>query len=100
MGRFAQRRRAGGGGTVQNRIVSAVLTAPTFCKLQYASNISISGLNASDFTSEPTNIDCNDVTQNGARGVVLEWDMAITGETGLTYSGARQDLVSPQTISY
>lgn len=100
MGRWAQRRRTGGGPTVFNYML-AIGHAGNFDTLaEYAYNINSLTLSPAAFASIPSAHVPTGIVQSGVKRVDIQWADSQAAETGLTYSGTTPAIRTPQTISY
>lgn len=100
MGRYTQRRRAGGSPGGLNYIRTAQIVGQTTAQLRYNQATSPTALDGTDFTSNPSGTGGDSWTgqQNGF--AVLEFADDITGDTSITYSGTAAGFVHPQTKTY
>lgn len=100
MGRWAQRRRGGGGIRDINKMIAAEVTAPDTELVTYAYAVSASALDATTFHSQPSNEEGIDVFQNGANGIRIVYGNDVSLDTFLSYTGSTPGILTPQQIAF
>ena len=105
MGRWAQRRHRGGGppaASALNFITEAAVDAdPQFASTS-PTHEPVDALNfvATEFVSNPSGTVADDVQQDGANGVLVDFLISIATDTSITYNGGASGILTPQTIAY
>ena len=95
MGRWAQRRLAGGSqGQTQNFLVSAAGLSPTKLLLEYNLPLTASSLIPSQFMTDNGRIGTL-AAQSGANFIEMTFDNSITLSAQLDYDGTTPNLKSP-----
>lgn len=100
MGRWAQRKRTGGGAPVLNYMVDAVKGTDFLSTAEYQNAVDATQLDDVTFVSTPSATPGLAVDQNGTHEIVITWDANTAGDTGITYTGVTPGIVTPQTILY
>lgn len=102
MGRWSQRRRAGGGPpsfTAENRIIEAVLTSIDVLDLTYAATVDASVFNLANFTTLPGGTNPATFTTLDATHFQLNFGVDISSDTTLEYDGVIPGFESPQDVT-
>ena len=102
MGRWAQRRLAGGGPPLPVdliQIVSAVIDGTNFILLTYSAAVDIGDFLNSDFETVPNVRESIDITDPAANELYLEYSGGALAETAITYHGTAPGILTPQTIA-
>lgn len=106
MGRWSQRRLAGGGGPHTNpstltSITQALIDSPTTAIVTYDNAVHASAFSLADFTSKPTtNAHPANISQGAPNELELDFFSSISLDTQLTYAGTVSGVLSPQTEPY
>lgn len=100
MGRWSQRRLAGGGVTPLNEIITAHISAPTKIDLTYSAAISASSISGGNFVSNPSSEQDISILQLGTRSVRLTMSGNIEADTTIDWTGATPGVLTPQTVDY
>lgn len=102
MGRWSQRRLAGGGPqsfTEENRILEAVLTSVDVIDLTYASAVDSSLFSPSNFTALPSGSTATTFTVLDATHFQLNFSVDISTDSTLEYDGSVPGFESPQDVT-
>lgn len=102
MGRWAQRRRAGGGPNLDVEI--SMISAETGGSLEeilitYSSDVTAGNFDAGDFTSLPSNETGDNLAQGGSDQLIVAFLNPVDTDTSLNYAGSSPGIQSPQTIA-
>jgi hypothetical protein len=100
MGRWAQRKRTGGGAPVLNYIIEATNFGGETAGAEYAYKVDANALSPAAFTSNPSGEIANTILQFDPRRIIIEFDIPQDADTTLVYSGTTPGIVTPQTIAY
>lgn len=100
MGRWSQRRLAGGGITPLNHIIDANNLGGFNATAEYQSNVNAAVFNGDEFLSQPSGTVSNLVVQTSTRTVTITFDDPMGADTSLAYSGTVPGILTPQTINY
>jgi len=96
MGRWSQRRRTGGGVSL-NFITSFAHFGTDFIDLGYLTTVSAAAFNPNSFTVFGTDSPLS-VAQNGTDGLRLDFGFDVTAATDINYQGTVPSVLSPQTF--
>lgn len=96
MGRWAQRKRGGGGETALNVIRVAQIIPTQTIRLTYWKPVDASQFAAGAFDTLPDNITCAAVSQIGTYQVDLQMDDNVTDQDEVRYVGDTPGILSPQ----
>lgn len=103
MGRWSQRRLAGGGTTPQELLrymVAAYVDQaedPTRVQLVYNRNVTGSNPGTAGFRTTPGNFAPTSVDQSGVDGWLVQFSVDVSGQAAIVYTGHATTYVSPQT---
>lgn len=100
MGRWAQRRRTGGGPSILNYITDAVQQTATTIILTYAYPIDATELIPVDFESSPSGAIGDTITQLTNDTIQLDLDASSAGDDEIQYSGSTPGVRTPQQVQY
>jgi len=100
MGRWAQRRRTGGGPTQTIVMVDAQITATTDARVRFSAAIDASQLVPGQFDSSPSVEVGDTISQISDREIEITFVSIIGGDTVLGYNGTNYPGLAPQTINY
>jgi len=103
MGRWAQRRLAGGGGPPTANVgpfsmVFASRSAPTIIIARYNSPVDISAMVETDFHTDLGSFG-DTLSQLSPNEIEIDFVAAQTTATHLTYDGSDPQVITPQTIA-
>lgn len=100
MGRWAQRRRSGGGPPPPAAIVQMILAENDGGSVfvDYSGNVTASTFLTTDFHTQTSDTEPDEIVQDGANGLRLNFNGDISGDTLLEYSGTTSGVLSPQAI--
>lgn len=99
MGRWAQRRRAGGGpSTAPTQIILAQLSGTDFVELTYNRTVNVADFSELNFTTN-TAVTAVGVGQTATNKLIVDFGEDISGAGSLTYTGTTPAVISPQTIA-
>lgn len=105
MGRWAQRRRTGGGPaaltpSTLGQLVLAERDADTVSvHAVWSAPVTDTDFVGSDFETLPGNITIATITQDGANGLLLEFVAPVTLEATLSYTGSAPGIITPDSIA-
>lgn len=100
MGRWAQRRRAGGGSPVLNSMIYAAAVGGADADVTYATTIDAAELDPDSFTSNPSGEQGLTINQLTDTKIEISFSGDVSGDTTLLYAGVVIGIRTPQTISY
>jgi len=98
MGRWAQRRRTGGGppaGAALITITEAEVTDTTEILVSFSANVNAGDFDPTDFTTQPSNATGTVFGAAGANYINTYFDHDITADTTITYNGTAPGVQSP-----
>lgn len=98
MGRWAQRRRAGGGPQTVNYIVQIDATGSPVVTATYNANIDVGEFAAANFVRNDTAAPADSVSSAGPKLLEIEFTDPVNAATSITYTGTANNVRSPQTI--
>lgn len=98
MGRWAQRRRGGGGPNPLNQIISASIQGPVLIEAVYAAPVDGAGFDVAVFESDPSAEQSSSYSIGPSTTLQIFFDFSVIGDTSLTYSGTTPGILSPQTV--
>lgn len=97
MGRWAQRRVAGGGQpTTLIAMVRAIRPTPSTVRVNYSGNVQASAFDPSDFETD-SSIEATAVTQFSPNQIVLDFGEDVSGSASVDYSGDTVGILTPQS---
>lgn len=102
MGRWSQRRRAGGGPPLITSGISITLgqiDGTMTVILTYDGNITAGDFNEASFTTHPSNTSANAISQESVNALNLEFTEDISTDTTISYNGSVVGVTTPQTIA-
>lgn len=100
MGRWAQRRIAGGGGDqVINQIVSAIYDAGELL-LTYRENVSGPLFTGLEFTAQPGSHASTEVNNETLNSIRVTFGSAISSSGTVDYAGSVPGILNPQSFPY
>lgn len=99
MGRWSQRRRAGGGGTPGNQMVLAFISGANTIDVEFFRPIPAGTINAQTVEIAPSANSPISIIQSDSKTLTYDFGLAVAGTTSLTYSGNDDALLTPQTIA-
>lgn len=102
MGRWAQRRRAGGGPGAAIAIihlVAATVTGAATMTATYSGPPDISGLDPTDFLAVINGENGDDIAALGGNQIQIHFAGSIFGETTLEYSGTTPGYLTPDSVA-
>lgn len=97
MGRWSQRRRCGGGFSI-NMMVSAAIVADEEVEITFLGPVDATQFAGTDFESQPTFFESISVGQQSARVIVVTFQDNISAETAIRYTGLVPGILTNQTI--
>jgi len=102
MGRWAHRKRTGGGFPLQNFIIDATISNGPNGEGAFAYQFAIDAFafDMATFESAPSGAVGQIAFQLGPRLLGIVFDGPITGDTSVTYTGSTPGFTTPQTIVY
>jgi len=102
MGRWAQRKRGGGGqiSAYLNFLTAATIDSANFVSMDWFRPITASTLAANQFKTQPSGFVPFDVQQDGANGTLIEFIEDVSMETALHYDGDARANLSPQVVAF
>src|SRR3972149_5303461 len=100
MGRWAQRKRAGGGPVTLNQMIQAVKTGGILVEVEWSADVDPASFEPTAFTSEPSGIINQAFAVIGPRRLELQFEFPVDADTELVYLGLTPGMLTPQTISY
>lgn len=103
MGRWSQRRRAGGGppgisGLIE--ITLATQTAANELTLDYSGDVTAGDFNTADFTTFANNLSPDVINQTASNQLQLQFPVDVTGEGAIIYAGTTLNVLTPQTVPF
>lgn len=100
MGRWAARRRTGGGPPLLNYITRAQIGGPTTVTLTYAADVAAASLDPANFESSPSGASGIGLAQATARVLTLETNDPVDTDSDITYGGSTPGFLTPQNVNY
>lgn len=105
MGRWAQRRRTGGGnaptaGQILGHLVAATIDDATHATGTWNVPVSAGDFDAADFTSASSQETGISIAQAGTYALTVEFSGTITGDADFEYTGDTANLLTPDTVAY
>lgn len=98
MGRWAQRRRAGGGINQPITIISVSRQSNVVLHVQFSSPVNYLAFANDAFTTSPGNIPSDAIGPVSADTIGVLFGSIITAETSVTYDDDVANVVSPETV--
>lgn len=100
MGRWAQRRRSGGGSSLAPPLIQMIeaLNDGITLSIEYSGAVTAGDFDTAAFHVQPSDDQPDEIEQNGANGLNLNFSGDISGQTLLEYSGVTAGVLSPQAI--
>lgn len=99
MGRWAQRRRTGGGMSL-NFMTDAVQFDVDKATATYLAPINAAFFTGTEFFTAPSNQTSTSVVQQTANKLTVDFPLEISDDDTLTYTGTVASVLNPQTIAY
>lgn len=100
MGRWSQRRLAGGGPSTQLQIISATILGTNESELTFNIAYDLGSFNAGDFTSNPSGEIGDGIFQDTPTTLRIGFLGDVSGDFDIDYAGTYPGLASPQNIPY
>lgn len=103
MGRWAQRRRGGGGTPAATELVSitqAQITASQEIEVTYSQDVSDADYNAGDYQSNTSGEIGSSLMNSASNRLTIFFASSVVGDTDVAYTGAATNTLTPQTVNY
>lgn len=101
MGRWAQRRIAGGGPSPTAALIemtAATVTDPDKIQVDYSGDVTAGAFGANDFETQPGTVLGTSISQVASNAIEITFADTINAEATLTYSGGNSGILTPQTV--
>lgn len=102
MGRYAQKRRGGGGPptpSALNHMILATITSDPHIEITYSAEVDAGDFTFTDFLTVPNAIEPISFGQASATSIDVEWSDSVLLETAVAYTGGIANIETPQTIA-
>lgn len=105
MGRWAQRRRAGGGSSPDSapptiaQLLEAHIDGIVTEQAVYTTPITAGDFSPGDFVSNPSGGTSTIVLQINATTIEIEFDNIVTGDDTLEYAGTNPNVITPDSVA-
>jgi hypothetical protein len=102
MGRWAQRKRAGGGPSAPSltQIDTATLASNTQADLFYNNSVTATDFDPATFTSSPSGVFGTAITQAGPNEFLIDLTGSAAGDDEIQYTGSVSGVLTPQSVQY
>jgi len=100
MGRWAQRRRNGGGPQTVKYMVEATITSATTSEVRYNLPVVPSDFGIASFGSTPSGEIESSLAQVNATTIEITWGGPVTGDVNVEYTGTNFGFAQGQVLDY